>query len=533
MPIESARKYHATFRLRTILLIVALFVLILPLGGLFFFRIYENELLRQTEMELISQGAALTSAYKAQLRPLLTPRDTLHYGRPLPEGFSRHTVDAYYTPLYPQLDLARNPTLPPRPDPLEVTAPIDPYAAVAGKAMHAIIAETQQTTLAGIVLLDHKGLGVTGPDAGKSFTQAREVQLALQGQYASSIRERDMDFEPPALASISRGTGIRVFAALPIIEGERLWGVIYLSRTPQNILKHLYAERDKVLLAGVTVLGITLFLAFFVAYTVARPIHRLIDKTRRVAEGDAAAMGLLRRPGTKEVELLSRSFSKMAHALHARTEYIREFATHMSHEFKTPLTGIQGATELLIEHGDDMEEKRRRKFLGNIMQDTERLKRLVSRLLELARADNITPTGESCYIMPILTRLAEQSSGDGFRVQVLGEGHYDALLPADSFESVITNLLENARQHGAEEVAIDLHMDEDILTIRLANNGAPISEANAARIFEPFFTTRREQGGTGLGLGIARSLLEAYGGSLEYVPTAQGVGFELKLPVLP
>lgn len=530
MPIDNQKQYRATFRLRTILLIVALFVMVLPLGGLFFFRIYENELVRQTEVELIAQGASLAASYKQQLRKTLPAPET--YGAALPEDFSRHTIDDYYTPVYPQIDLAKNPLLSARPDPVDVPVAADPFAAVAGQRFSDVLAETQKTTLSGIVVLDYQGIGVAGQHGiGDSFAEPREVQLALRGHYASAIRERDMVSEPPALASISRGTGIRVFAAYPIIEGKRVWGVVYLSRTPQNILKHLYAERDKVLLAGITVLGTTLFLVLFMAYMVARPIHRLIAKTRKVAEGDVQAMGLLRRPGTKEVELLSRSFSKMANALHARTEYIREFATHMSHEFKTPLTGIQGATELLIEHIDDMDVARKRKFLNNIMQDSERLKRLVNRLLELARADNISPSGETSYIMPILTRLAEQFSDNDFKVHVMGEGHYDALIPEDSFESVMVNLLENAKQHGASEVAIDMHLDDEELTLRVANNGEPISAANAERIFLPFFTTRREEGGTGLGLGIARALLEAYGGSIEYVPTPQGVGFELTIRI--
>lgn len=531
MSVAPTKQFHGKYRLRTILLIVNLFVLILPLGGLFFFRIYENELVRQTELELISQGAALAAAYKQDLRQTIT--DPQHYGLPLPNDYSRHVIDAYYTPVYPQVDLAKNHLLPPRPDPTDVSAPADPYAAVVGRRLTPLLQETQKSTLSGIIALDYQGIAVAGQHGiGASFAQTREVKLALRGQYASAIRERDMINEPPALASISRGTGIRVFAAFPVIENNHVWGVLYLSRTPQNILKHLYAERDKIVFAGLTILTITLFFAFFVSATVTRPIHRLIDKTRRVAEGDTEAMNLLVRPGTKEIELLSRSFSKMAHALHARTEYIREFATHMSHELKTPLTGIQGATELLTEHIDDMDSPRKHKFLSNIMQDSERLKRLVNRLLELARADSITPAGESCYIMPILTRLCDKFSDDSFTATIEGEGHYDALLPEDSFESIIANLLENAKQHGAKTMVFEIEAGERNLRIHATNDGEAVSAANRDKIFTPFFTTRREEGGTGLGLGISRSLLEAYGGSITLEDTKTGASFMLTIPVL-
>lgn len=529
MSVEPATAYTGKFRLRTIFLLVCLLVLLLPLGGLFFFRIYENELVRQTELELIAQASVLATGYERMLARSVPDENT--YGLPLPADYQREVIDGYYTPVYPRIDLAKNPLLPKRPDPQDTALPADPYAAVAGMTITPLLRDVQRTMLSGLLVLDYQGIIVAGQaGVGESLAQTQEVQAALQGQYSSAIRERDTISEPPAIASLSRGTGIRVFAAYPVLHNNRVWGVVYLSRTPQNILKHLHAEKDKVLLAGITVLAITLFIVGFISTTVTRPIHRLIDKTRRVTEGDMNAMTPLRHPGTKEVEMLSQSFSRMASALHERTEYIREFATHVSHEFKTPITGIQGATELLVEHLDDMEPTRKRRFLNNIMQDTDRLKRLTTRLLELAQADNLTPSGETCYVMPVLMRLQDKYQAEKLTVTIEGEGHCDVLIPGDHFESIMANLLDNAHQHGAKNIRIDLELDEPQLTIRVADNGEGISEANREKVFQPFFTTRREQGGTGLGLGIVRSLVMAYGGTITAEPAEQGAVFVLTLP---
>lgn len=530
MSVAQPSKYKGRFRLRTIFLVVGVLIMLLPLAGLFFFRIYENELVRQTELELISQGAVLAASYQHQLERIVP--DAERYGLPLPLDYQRHMVDDYYTPVYPQIDLAQNPILPMRPDPEDTLKPADPYAAVAGTTFSELLADTQRTTLSGLLTLDYNGIIVAGQRIGDSLIHTEEVQAALQGRYKSVIRERDTTNEAPAIASLSRGTGIRVFAAYPVIYNNHVWGVIYLSRTPQNILKHLYDERDKVIVAGLTVLAITLFITFFISYTITRPIHRLIARTRRVAEGDIEAMQPLENPGTIEVELLSRSFSKMATTLHERSEYIREFTTHISHEFKTPLTGIQGATELLVEHLDDMEPVRKRGFLNNIMQDTDRLKRLVTRLLELAQADNLTPSGETSYVMPILTRLQEKYQQEKLTVTIEGEGHCDALIPSDSLESIMTNLLDNAKQHGAERTTIELALDETELTLRVTDDGEGISPANREKIFTPFFTTRREEGGTGLGLGIVRSLIEAHNGSITTEPAKKGAVFIITLPVV-
>ena len=93
----------------------------------------------------------------------------------------------------------------------------------------------------------------------------------------------------------------------------------------------------------------------------------LPSQTQGAAEGNITAMQPLDDPVTEEMELLSKSFSQMALSLHERSEYIREFASYVSHEFKTPLTAIQGASELLLEHYEEMSPDKRRKFIENML----------------------------------------------------------------------------------------------------------------------------------------------------------------------
>ena len=85
---------------------------------------------------------------------------------------------------------------------------------------------------------------------------------------------------PPPLYSVSRGTGVRVFVALPVVVDGRVAGAVYLSRTPNNIVKHLYGERGKVMLAAISILGATLLIAYVFVRTISRPMHELIDRTQ-------------------------------------------------------------------------------------------------------------------------------------------------------------------------------------------------------------------------------------------------------------
>ena len=228
--------------------------------------------------------------------------------------------------------------------------------------------------------------------------------------------------------------------------------------------------------------------------------------------------------------LLSESFAEMARTLEYRAQYIRDFATHVSHEFKTPLTGIQGAVELLQEHLSEMPAERRSRFLDNIAQDADRLKRLVDRLLEMARADVIQPIGGKAEMVPILAKLHERYKDQGLIISYAGANDATAAIPPEIVETVITNMLDNSRQNGANRVDIKVARSNGDISATVADNGQGISPANVEKIFTPFFTTHRDQGGTGLGLGIVRSLLKAYNGDITLEPGSSGATFRLTLP---
>ena len=220
----------------------------------------------------------------------------------------------------------------------------------------------------------------------------------------------------------------------------------------------------------------------------------------------------------------------MARNLEHRSEYIRNFAAHVSHEFKTPLAAIQGAIELLDEHAEGMSAEKRARFLRNIGQDTERLERLVDRLLEMARADVMEPAAGECEVAPLVEQLRERYKDQGLSLFLAGETLAQAKVPREILETVLSNLCDNSHQNGANQVEVTIQQVEGALSIRIADNGAGISPANAEKIFTPFFTTHREEGGTGLGLGIVRALLKAYGGDIELAQIDKGAAFNVTVP---
>lgn len=512
--------HRARFRLRTILLIVYLLVLVVPIGSIYAFRLYENELVRQTEIELIAQGAYITASYKQAIHPLIS--HSANYG--IPALTKQEQLDEKYTIIRPQLDVASAQIYPPRPDATASTIAPDPVALRTGKTIFPMLDEATLTTLAGFRITDYRGTVIAGrEEMGMSLAHIDEVAEALKGQYNSRLRQRISKHEPPPLTSLSRGTGIRLFVAMPILDHDRVLGVVLLSRSPRTILQGLQSEQRRMIIASGLIIAITTLLALLTSRAISRPIHALIRQTQHVASGENAQP--IDEPVTQELALLSQNITRMAETIAQRSDYIRNFAMHVSHEFKTPLTAIQGAIELIHEHGDSMTPEQFSKFLANITQDADRLKTLVSRLLELARADVMQPREEQTVLVGLLNDLQQYYQGQ-LRITA---NHRDAVLPlpSDIARTILGNLIENSFQHGATEIIIDAHQTADQIVMRLTDNGRGISPANAEKLFTPFFTTKREQGGTGLGLVVIRSLLAAYQGKILCIPQPKGACFEI------
>jgi signal transduction histidine kinase len=526
---------HRRPRLRTILFAVNLVILALPLGGVTVLRLYESALVRQTESELLGQAAILAAAYRAALaRARPEPAGAADYGVPAaPEWLP---ADGRWQPRAATLDLALDTVRPRPPDAPESAAPADAAAVAAGRELMAVMQDAQAITLAGIRVTDFHGVVVasTGEELGRSLAEREEVARALRGEPVSLLRERVSESPRPPLASLSRGSRVRVFVALPVLEGRRVTGAVVLSRSPRTIGETLYGKRVNLLTGAGLLLAVVVLLTLFTSRTISRPLEAVVAQSERAARGEKGAVAPLARPITREVGRLSTAVATMARTLEERADYIRSFASQVSHEFKAPLTAIQGAVELLRDHAATMSAAERDRFLGNLAADAQRLERLVRRLLELARADVAAPGDERADLAAALTAIVERHRRLGIDVRLeLAPGLGTVPMGEEALDTVLSNLLENARQHGGRAVAVTLRAARDgaRASLRVEDDGPGVSPANAARIFDPFFTTARDRGGTGLGLAIVRALLAAHGATIALVPSARGAAFEIELPV--
>ena len=527
-----AARLWPVMRLRWLLLSVLLFAAALPGVAALSLRVYENALVRRTEAEVSAQAAAL-AASAALLWPgappvtLLPDADTA----PPPE-YSR--IDPYAAAITTGIDLRSSLILPERPAAERPSAPPDPAALEAARRFAPAIAETKGATLASIVLLDRDGIMVSGKQIGLSLGQLPEVRAALAGGAQTVLRANSSYSHGYLLSWLSRATNIRLHHARAILVGGEVVGVVLVSRSPSALFRGMWEDWGKIAFGVGAIFVLLVMIAAVLARTIVTPLERLSAATRALAEGRSA---WLRRPTmeVREVQGLYTDFTAMAEGIERRGRYLRDFAASLSHEFKTPLAGIRGGIELLQDHAATMSEDERSRFLSNMQGDADRLSRLVSRLMELAKADMGKTSGDArTELGPVLARLADAHGGPGFTVAADLPPDLPPLAMEDgALETVLATLFENARQAGASQLTITAQVDRTAARIALKDNGPGVPEADRFQIFDPFFTSKREAGGTGLGLPIARALAVGCGGELELVENGTGACFVLTLPVNP
>ncbi|MEG8027140.1 HAMP domain-containing sensor histidine kinase [Sphingomonas aerolata] len=513
--VKSVVRHHwPRLRLRTILLLTFLFVAALPGVGALFLRVYENSLVRQTEAELVGQSAALAAAAIVEWPGV--------HARALPQQI---------VPQPPSVDLRMTRILPERPEPRPSAGPEGRATLVWGHHMRPVLQLTSRTTLASILLLDANGRILVGSQTGASYADLPEVRSALDGQRATTLRRNGAYRQHYVLEWLSRASDLRIHHAHPIVADGRVIGVLLLSRSPRALLAGIYEDRGKIALGIVLIFATLVVLSGLLSRGIVRPVEALGDATRAVASGGGSVPPA---PTTAAVEIqaLYRDFGVMAEAIERRSRYLRDFAHAVSHEFKTPLAGIGGAVELLQDHSD-MGAADRERFLANIGADAARLNQLVSRLLDLARADMAEVVeGAATDLSDVMRRVADAFTGADFNVVPEPAAALPSVaVPSAVIETVLTGLIENSRQAAASRVSIAARAAGGFVELAFRDDGPGIPAGDRDRIFEPFFTSRRTSGGTGLGLPIIRSLLHAHHSMILLDrDDGRGAGFLVTLP---
>ncbi|MCB9727383.1 MAG: HAMP domain-containing histidine kinase [Deltaproteobacteria bacterium] len=513
--------------IRRLLLGVGAFVLLVPVLAVTLLRIYETHLVEQTEGRLIGEAVLIGEAFRDAWWAAsgLGDVDALS---PAPPG---HSGDELY-PIEPMLSDAVG-RLPPELPESAIRGERSGAAWLAGRAIAPALDRARRFNLSGARVLDERGCIVasTGGDVGRCLDTLPEVRDALAGRYRAVMRERETDSPTPPLGSISRRGSVRVSVAVPLFSGGRVFGVVRMTRTSLDPVESLWRHRGIFLLALSACLILTAAVTLYLSRRIARPIEQMAVAAEAVAAGRPRAPFAALGTVPDEVARLSESLDRMTDQLTERAAYISQFASNASHELKTPIAAIRGATELLRDDWEGMDEAQRSRFLAHIDADAERMERLVSGLLALARiehAGEATPTGTP--LAPLLRALAADYEG------LVTLGALDERLvvaaTADHLEAALRNLLDNAAHHGGgAPVRVEVACRGGSALVDVIDAGPGIAPAHRDRVFDRFFTTRRDEGGTGLGLSVVRAIARRHGGEISVESAPGRTVFTLRLPL--
>jgi two-component system sensor histidine kinase ChvG len=417
--------------------------------------------------------------------------------------------------------------------------------------------------LQGRMVADSRALGVrtfvlVDPDkegwsqAGARFLDAM-IDTVVGAPRAPLYRERRV---PDWLAS-TRGTDDQRVAALvwrapdrtPIITAVAPTAdgaTILTAANTRDITQQVRVERFRLSVVLLAVTLMSVLLSLFLARTIVRPLRRLARAAVRVRLGRAREVVVPRLPDRRdELGMLARALSDMSLALRARIDATEAFAADVTHELKNPLASLRSAVDGLRRVEDPGLQAR---LLGIVEGDVRRLDRLITDISEASRLDaqlsraTFEPVDVAALLRGLLGQRDERGHARGVRIRfdhagaerliVLGEGA--------RLERVFENLLDNAVSFSPDGGLVTVSAAEEggDLVVRVEDEGPGVPEEAREAVFRRFQSIRPESETfgehSGLGLAIARTIVEAHQGAIgveSREDRLSGARFVVRLPL--
>jgi len=212
----------------------------------------------------------------------------------------------------------------------------------------------------------------------------------------------------------------------------------------------------------------------------------------------------------------------------------QEFIANASHELKTPVTSIQLAVETAISALENSEIEDAKRFMNQILQDSQRMTLLLSDLLDLSQLEVNNPEKELVSLNSIIDAEIGFLSNENKNRVVFESEDIEFLIDPNDFSMIIRNLLRNACNYSEldKEINIKLFKDESNVVLSVVDKGRGIATTDQERIFERFYRVdkgrSRSLGGTGIGLSIVKHAVERNGGVIKLI-SQFGEGSEFKV----
>jgi signal transduction histidine kinase len=376
---------------------------------------------------------------------------------------------------------------------------------------------------------------VSRTPAGIQFsTQADSSELGAATALPQGVATRAATSGRPASGTEGSSAGTLAEAAYPVTYQGRVADVIVYSSPVSDVLHTVGTVRREILIAG----GIALLFALIGGYLVARALSQRVKRLELAAEQVAA--GDFEHPipidSSDELGQLAVAFNQMQRQL-AQLESAREkFIATASHELRTPIFSLGGFVELLED--EELDPETRRRFLEQVKDQVERLRKLSVDLLDLSQLES-----GSLQLRPEQVDIGEltRSVSSEFEPALAQhDAHLELRLASRSIEAncdpvrvaqIMRILIDNALIHtrAGTRIVVTAARADGHVRLAVRDDGSGIDPSSVSRIFEPFYTGDDLQG-SGLGLAIASELAERMSGRLSVASEPGQTVFTLEIP---
>ncbi len=341
---------------------------------------------------------------------------------------------------------------------------------------------------------------------------------------------------PPAGPLVRTRDGRRERAVRAVDEA-----IVLVGRDLSDARRDVLAFAGTAAAGGVTALVLSLVGGWFLVGRALAPVSRISQAAAAMSAGDLTARIAVERT-ENELEQVALALNQAFDHLHLALENERRFTADASHELRTPLATLSAEIEWALARDRSDDEYRR--CLETARRASDRMRRVVERLLTLARADSAEMSLQRAAVglapvvgdaLAIVRPLAEQK-------HVTIDTRLDAATVVgdrDRLTDLVTNLFSNAIQYNRDggQVSVELWPDGSDACLRVRDTGTGIAPDDLPRIFDRFYRADKARashsGGAGLGLAIAKWIVEAHGGRIACQSTAgQGTEVLVRLPRL-
>lgn len=335
-------------------------------------------------------------------------------------------------------------------------------------------------------------------------------------------------------------TRLRAYVA-PVKNGEgHIVGVVELAQSLREV--DVTLARLGVLIGGsiIAALAIAAVGGALLARSALGPIDRVSQTARAITRAHDLGKRIEAANTADEVGRLASTFNEMLARIEELFRVQQRFVADVSHELRSPLTAVRGNLDL-IRRGTGLDAQARDESLAAIDSEVRRMSRMVADLLLLAQADAGAPIArQSVELDTLLLDVYRQArmSSDGVRVALGAEDQAIVLGDRDRLKQALLNLVGNAVKYtpSGGEVKLSLEKDDEWVRIAVADTGIGIAAEHIPHLFDRFYridkARARDVGGAGLGLAIAKSVVDAHNGKITVVSqVGKGSTFTIWLPL--